>query len=74
MADVRMCDWCEVREAVVDRHGPMVGCELRGCEAAFCDSPCADFHMGKHEDWGECERDRDGNVVRDRTRRVRVSG
>ena len=67
----RMCEWCEV-EAVEFFQGEATTCELRGCDAAFCgDSWCADMHIGKHEDAGDCERDREGNVTRDDTRRAK---
>ncbi len=71
MVDWRVCEWCEAAAVELDEGAPSVMCELRGCHAAFCgDCWCVDSHMGKHEDAGDCERDREGNVVEDWTRRV----
>ena len=68
MVDVRVRDWCEVEAVGLGAGVPNPVCESRGCDAAFCgDCWCVDSHMGKHEDWGDCERDREGNAVRDWT-------
>ena len=63
-----VCDWCGRNEVLHDASGQMALCELDGCSASFCGSVCADFHMGKHEDYGDCVRDRNGEVISPRTR------
>ncbi len=56
------CAWCGGPLEIDDVDDAPV-CELRGCEARFCGVGCVDFHMGKHEDDGDCVRDREGVVV-----------
>lgn len=67
----RPCDWCGRNEAPHDANGSICGCELEACDAVFCGSSCADFHMGKHEDYGDCVRDRNGEVISPRRRTSR---
>lgn len=67
MRDV-VCDWCDRNSVPLDVYGPMGTCELEACDAVFCGSRCADFHMGKHEDYGDCVRDRNGEVISPRSR------
>ena len=59
----RPCDWCGRNEVPYDAYGPICACELEACNAVFCGSWCADFHMGKHEDYSDCVRDRNGEII-----------
>ena len=61
------CSWCG-KSAVLDESQ---ACELDACDAVLCGSWCADFHMGKHEDYGDCVRDRNGEVISPRRRASR---
>jgi hypothetical protein len=65
---VRLCDWCGRNEVLRHLDGTTFACELEGCIAAFCGTWCTDFHMGKHEDYGDCVRDRNGEVISPRSR------
>ncbi len=67
----RLCNWCGRNEAPYDAYGAMCGCELEACGGVFCGASCADFHMGKHEDYGDCVRDRNGEVISPRRRASR---
>ena len=60
----RRCGFCEGQIADEDGdEGDPLTCEAEICARVFCDEECADQHMGKHEDAGEVERDRDGIVT-----------
>ena len=61
---IRLCHWCLKNEAFIgDLYGPISRCELSGCDAVFCDSQCSDLHLAKHEDSGDCVRDRNGSII-----------